>query len=65
MGMMLLQNRHACFMACSCFKTGMRDAWHAGASAAAAAAACMRACVAAFVIDTIYQLTHRRRPRRG
>jgi hypothetical protein len=25
----------------------------------------MRACVAAFVIDTIYQLTRRRRPRRG
>ena len=35
------------------------------ASAAAAAAACMRACVAAFVIDTIYELTRRRRPRRG
>ena len=27
--------------------------------------ACMRACVAAFVIDTIYELTRRRRPRRG
>jgi hypothetical protein len=27
--------------------------------------ACMRACVAAFVIDTIYELTCRRRPRRG
>ena len=25
----------------------------------------MRACVAAFVIDTIYELTRRRRPRRG
>ena len=27
--------------------------------------ACMRACVAAFVIDTIYELTRRRRPGRG
>jgi hypothetical protein len=27
--------------------------------------ACMRACVAAFVIDTIYELTRRRRPMRG
>jgi hypothetical protein len=64
-GMLVLQNRHACCMACCCFKTGMRDAWHAVASAAAAAAAaCMRACVAAFVIDTIYQLTRWRRPRR-
>jgi hypothetical protein len=27
--------------------------------------ACVRACVAAFVIDTIYELTRRRRPRRG
>ena len=48
-----------------CFKTGMHAAWHAAASAAAAAAACMRACVATFVIDTISQLTRRRRPRRG
>jgi hypothetical protein len=43
----------------------MRAAWHATASTAAAAAACMRACVAAFVIDTIYELTRRRRPGRG
>jgi hypothetical protein len=35
------------------------------ASAAAAAAACVRACVDAFVINTIYQLTRRRRPGRG
>ena len=34
---------------------------HAASAAAAAAAVCMRACVAAFVIDTIYQLTCRRR----
>ena len=27
--------------------------------------ACVRACVAACVIDTIYELTRRRRPRRG
>ena len=33
--------------------------------AAAATAACMRACVAAFVIDTIYQLTRWHRPGRG
>jgi hypothetical protein len=38
---------------------------HASAATAAAAAACMRACVAAFVIDTIYELTRRRRPGRG
>jgi hypothetical protein len=38
---------------------------HADSAAVAAVAACMRACVAAFVIDTIYQLTRRRRPRRG
>jgi hypothetical protein len=34
-------------MACCCFKTGMRAAWHA------ATAACVRVCVAAFVVDTI------------
>jgi hypothetical protein len=32
MGMLLLQNRHACCMVCCCFKTGMRAAWHAAAS---------------------------------
>jgi hypothetical protein len=32
MGMLLLQNRHACCMACCCFKTGMHAAWHAAAS---------------------------------
>jgi hypothetical protein len=42
----------------------MHGAWQAAASAAAAAA-CMRACVAACVIDTIYELTRRRRPMRG
>jgi hypothetical protein len=63
--------------ACCCFKTGMHAARHAVASKAVCVlhgmplrqqqqlpgAACMRGCVAAFVIDTIYQLTRRRRPR--
>ena len=44
----------------------MHAACHAAASAAAAAAAArMQACVAAFVIDTISQLTRRRRPGLG
>ena len=63
--------------ACCCFKTGMHGAWHAAASKPGCMVhgmslqqqqllrACMRACVAAFVIDTIYELTRRRRPRRG
>jgi hypothetical protein len=61
--------------ACCCFKTGMHGAWHAAASKLGCMVhgmslqkllrACMRACVAAFVIDTIYELTRRRRPRRG
>ena len=63
--------------ACCCFKTGMHGAWHAAASKPGCMVhgmslqqqqllrACMRACVAAFVIDTIYELTRRRRPGRG
>ena len=63
--------------ACCCFKTGMHGAWHAAASKPGCMVhgmslqqqqllrAFMRACVAAFVIDTIYELTRRRRPRRG
>jgi hypothetical protein len=63
--------------ACCCFKTGMHGAWHAVALNPGCIVhgmslqqqqllrACMRACVAAFVIDTIYELTRRRRPRRG
>ena len=55
----------------------MHGAWHAAASKPGCMVhgmslqqqqllrACMRACVAAFVIDTIYELTRRRRPRRG
>jgi hypothetical protein len=62
--------------ACCCFKTGMHGAWHAAASKPGCMVhgmlllqqqqqllrARVRACVAAFVIDTIYELTHRRRP---
>ena len=64
--------------ACCCFKTWMHGAWHAAASKPGCMVhgelllqqqqllrACMRACVAACVIDTIYELTRRRRPRRG
>jgi hypothetical protein len=64
--------------ACCCFKTGMHGAWHAAASKPGCMVhgklplqqqqllrACVRACVAACVIDTIYELTRRRRPRRG
>jgi hypothetical protein len=49
----------------ACVLHGMHVASAATALEAAAAAACMRACVTAFVIDTIYQLTRRRRPGRG
>jgi hypothetical protein len=50
-GMLLLQNRDAWCMA-SCQQQQLQRA-------------CVRACVAACVIDTIYELTRRRRPRRG
>ena len=53
-GMLLLQNRDAWCMACCCFTQQQL-----------LLRACVRACVAAFVIDTIYELTRRRRPRRG
>ena len=57
----------------------MHAAWHAAASKPVCVLhgmlllqqqqqllhACMRACVAACVIDTIYELTRRRRPTRG
>jgi hypothetical protein len=52
-GMLLLQNR---------------DAWCIASrfsSSSCCVRACVRACVAACVIDTIYELTRRRRPRRG
>ena len=56
-GMLLLQNRDAWCMACRFSSSSMHEQQ--------LLRACMRACVAAFVIDTIYELTRRRRPGRG